>query len=123
MAANSKRTKFILFPLTAPATSQPSAEINSEKLKELLYRNRKSDYEGDYHPHLLEQYKLAIQGAERISDRRTHANNFFLSINSALIAFGAVATGYLSVFGAILWSLVIMVIGLVVALPSMAMSQ
>ncbi len=41
---------------------------------------------------VLVQYKLYVEMADRISSRRLSANSFFLSINTALIAF----TGYLS---------------------------
>ncbi|GAA7847885.1 hypothetical protein JP0246_15080 [Helicobacter pylori] len=35
---------------------------------------------------LLEQYKIAINSAEKISDRRTTANNFFIALNSVLFS-------------------------------------
>ena len=35
----------------------------------------------------MEQYKLYVEMADRISGRRQHANTFALSINTALIAF------------------------------------
>lgn len=38
---------------------------------------------------IFEQYKLYVEMADRISSRRDTANNFFLAINSALIASGA----------------------------------
>ena len=41
--------------------------------------------EGNYQNHLLEQYKLYVEMADRISARRQTANSFFLSVNTALI--------------------------------------
>ena len=38
-----------------------------------------------YQDHLLDQYKLFVEMADRISSRRQTANSFFLSINTALI--------------------------------------
>lgn len=38
-----------------------------------------------YQDHLLDQYKLYVEMADRISSRRQTANSFFLSINTALI--------------------------------------
>ncbi|MEJ8624453.1 hypothetical protein MMN35_07340 [Helicobacter pylori] len=35
---------------------------------------------------LLEQYKIAINSAEKISDRRATANNFFIALNSVLFS-------------------------------------
>jgi hypothetical protein len=45
-----------------------------------------SSYGADYNAHLLEQYKLYVQMADKISDRRQLANNFFLTLNTALVA-------------------------------------
>ena len=45
-----------------------------------------------YQAHLLEQYKLYVEMADRVSQRRQTANSYFLSINSALLAF----VGYIS---------------------------
>lgn len=43
---------------------------------------------------LLEQYKLCVEMADRISARRMTTNSFFLTINSALVAFvGYAETG------------------------------
>ena len=44
------------------------------------------DYGQDYKPHLLEQYKLYVEMADRISARRQRAHSFFLSVNTAIIA-------------------------------------
>jgi hypothetical protein len=41
---------------------------------------------------LVDQYKLYVEMADRISQRRTTANSYFLSVNSAILAF----VGYLT---------------------------
>lgn len=47
-----------------------------------------------WHSHLLEQYKLYVEMADRISQRRTTANSYFLTVNSAILAFvGYLTTG------------------------------
>jgi len=62
-------------------------------LDESLYRIPPDKYDGEYQNHLLEQYKLYVQMADKISERRQSANSFFLTVNTALIAFlGLVAT-------------------------------
>lgn len=43
-------------------------------------------YGDQYQNHLFEQYKMYVDMTDRISGRRQTANNFFLSINTALIA-------------------------------------
>ena len=45
-----------------------------------------------WHGHLLEQYKLYVEMADRISQRRTTANSYFLTVNSAILGF----VGYLT---------------------------
>lgn len=44
------------------------------------------EYGETYKSHLLEQYKLYVEMADRISSRRQSANSFFLSVNTAIIA-------------------------------------
>lgn len=40
-----------------------------------------------YLSHLLDQYKLYVEMADRISTRRQSANSYFLTVNSAILAF------------------------------------
>lgn len=44
------------------------------------------EYGSEYNAHLLEQYKLFVEMADRVSARRQSANSFFLSVNTAIIA-------------------------------------
>lgn len=46
-----------------------------------------------WYSHLIEQYKLYVEMADRISNRRATANSYFLSVNSAILAF----VGYLTI--------------------------
>ncbi len=43
------------------------------------------DYGPNYKNHILEQYKLYVEMADRISQRRVTTNTFFISINTFLI--------------------------------------
>ncbi len=54
-------------------------------MSELFAKNEK-DYGDDYKNHLFEQYKLYVESIEKTSDRRQHANNYFITINTALIS-------------------------------------
>lgn len=40
-----------------------------------------------YQDHLLDQYKLYVEMADRVSARRQTANSYFLSINTAILGF------------------------------------
>ncbi|MEX0910064.1 MAG: hypothetical protein WDZ75_02085 [Candidatus Paceibacterota bacterium] len=51
-----------------------------------LLNKTSGDYAENYHPHLFEQYKMYVESAEKISDRRQNANNFFLTLNTVLIS-------------------------------------
>lgn len=49
------------------------------------------DYGPTYREHILEQYKLYVEMADKVSDRRLTANTFFLTANTLLITiFGAI---------------------------------
>jgi hypothetical protein len=68
------------------------AEIPNERLWNAIPdRNSYPDNE-KWYSHLLDQYKLYVEMADRISQRRTTANSYFLSVNSAILAF----VGYLT---------------------------
>jgi hypothetical protein len=41
----------------------------------------------DCHRHLIEQYKIYIESIEHSSNRRQKTNDFFLTVNTALLAF------------------------------------
>jgi len=51
-----------------------------------LFVTTKDKYGPNYEAHLFEQYKLYIESAEKISDRRQNANNYFIALNTALLS-------------------------------------
>jgi hypothetical protein len=59
----------------------------AEVLEAALAKVAPEQYGADYRAHLLDQYKLYVEMADRISARRQTANAFFLSLNTALLAF------------------------------------
>ncbi|MDP2585649.1 MAG: hypothetical protein Q8P29_02095 [Candidatus Levybacteria bacterium] len=52
-----------------------------------LFAKNEKDYGNAYKEHLFEQYRLYVESVEKTSDRRQHANNYFITINTALISF------------------------------------
>ena len=44
------------------------------------------EYGTEYHVHILEMYKLYVEMADKISERRQTGNSFFLTLNSAIVA-------------------------------------
>jgi hypothetical protein len=64
-----------------------------DDLSDRLFLPDVSKYGDRYIEHLLEQYKLYVESADRISDRRQKTNEFFLGLNTALVALlGFIAT-------------------------------
>jgi len=57
-----------------------------EIIAEYLLGVAESEYGDKYHDHLLEQYKIYLQMLDKISDRRSMTNTFFLTVNTALIS-------------------------------------
>lgn len=55
--------------------------INNE-----LLRKSSKEYGDNYHAHYLEIYKLYVEMADKISERRQSANSFFLTVNTAIVA-------------------------------------
>jgi len=58
----------------------------SDEYKKVLFKNQEGYPSEQLRGHLLEQYKLYLEMADRISSRRQSANSFFLSLNTALVA-------------------------------------
>ena len=50
-----------------------------------LYGKEEKNYGDKYQQHLFEQYKLYINGTEKISDRREGANKYFITINTTIL--------------------------------------
>ena len=62
---------------------------DSTQIREKLFPAEVSDtYKdaGKYQDHLLEQYKIYYESAEKISSKRQTANSFFVTLNTAIIA-------------------------------------
>ena len=67
--------------------------MTPEEIQKMLFVSASDKYGDKYIEHLLEQYKIYIMATEKISDRRQKANEFFLALNTALVALlGFIAT-------------------------------
>lgn len=58
----------------------------AQKPPDNLFSISPQEYGEGYAEHLLEQYKLFVASVETVSERRLKANEFFLGLNSALLA-------------------------------------
>ncbi len=66
----------------------------AKQAEKMLWSVTESDYGADYKAHLLEQYQLFVQSAENVSQRRTAANNYLLTVNAFLVTFSGLALSY-----------------------------
>lgn len=64
-----------------------SSELFNEIQADTIYPSNEK-----WQAHLIEQYKMYVEMTDRISQRRATANTYFLSVNSAILAF----VGYLT---------------------------
>ena len=60
--------------------------MKQEDLEKMLFVSSSEKYGDKYIEHLIDQYKIYIGAAEKISDRRQKTNEFFLGLNTALVA-------------------------------------
>lgn len=67
--------------------------MEKQDIEKMLFISASDKYGDKYIEHLLDQYKIYINAAEKISDRRQKTNEFFLGLNTALVALlGFIAT-------------------------------
>jgi hypothetical protein len=68
-----------------PAVSAESLPARHESMRPLLLQVSAAEYGDGYRQHLFDQYKLAVEMADRVSARRMQANTFFLAVNTGLL--------------------------------------
>ena len=81
--------------------------------KRPLLRAGRDDYGEKYRDHLLEQYKLYVESADRVSERRASANNYLLTVNAFLITLYGLAGSF---GGNRAWQVVVPVAGVLVCI-------
>ena len=78
-----------------------------------LIRHTAESYGVTFRADLFEQYKLYVESAEKISERRVAANNYLLTVNAFLVTlYGLVAASRFNTF----WVILVPVAGFLVAL-------
>jgi hypothetical protein len=85
-----------------------------------LFSVTPNDYGTLYREHLLEQYKLYVDSADRISQRRSTTNSFLLTVNASLATLYGLTTP-LKPTGAAAWHLLIPFAGILVCLAWLAL--
>lgn len=74
------------------------------------------EYGENYHEHLLEQYKLYVEMADKVSERRQSANNYLLTVNSILVSLFGVLSGFGSSVEQHMWRYFLPLAGLLVSI-------
>ena len=64
-----------------------AVSLSEDNLQDSLFPVKEQDYGALYREHLLTLYTKYTETVDSVSDRRQNANNFFLSVNTALVAF------------------------------------
>lgn len=58
-----------------------------------LFRIVQSEYGPDYRDHLLKQYRLAVERADAVSERRATMNEFYLVLTSVILSVAGIGVG------------------------------
>jgi hypothetical protein len=58
-----------------------------------LFAVRAADYGPEYRTHLLKQYKLAVERADAVSERRATTNEFYLVLMSVILSVAGIGVG------------------------------
>jgi hypothetical protein len=80
------------FAKDIPQQSNVDIDIQLHKTQSEPQPITKQNYGEKFQDHLLEQYKLYVEMADRNSSRRNQINNFYISLLSSLLAFIALVT-------------------------------
>lgn len=88
-----------------------SAAVHSPPLN--IQGVQPAQYQGTYTSDLLEQYKLYVEMADRISQRRQTANTFFLSINTLLVTLSGFFVTHIEKGSEYLWLFFVGIAGII----------
>jgi hypothetical protein len=64
-----------------------------ESKRDPLFRVTPTEYGHDYREHLLKQYRLAVERADAVSERRATVNEFYLVLMSVLLSIAGIGIG------------------------------
>lgn len=78
-----------------------------------LIQHTKETYGDPFKAHLFEQYKLYVESADKISERRVSANNYLLTVNAFLVTLYGLLSASPYKGG---WAVLVPVAGVLVAL-------
>jgi hypothetical protein len=86
----------------------------------MLWRTPIEDYGPSYRDHVLEQYRLYVELADRISQRRAAANNYLLTVNAFLVTLYGLADAMAGLSWRAAWVYAVPVAGIAVCFSWLA---
>ena len=86
-------------------------KFSDENHSTYLFNVKTKDDDNEYNKKLFEQYKLYVELTDRISQRRSIANSFFITANAALLT---VASWFKDDFGCYMY--LVSAVGIILAL-------
>lgn len=87
-----------------------------------LRRVGAADYGNLHSEHLFEQYKLYVDSADRISQRRSSTNSFLLTVNASLVTLYGLTTP-LKPIGESAWHLLVPIAGILVCIAWLSLVE
>ena len=58
-----------------------------------LFHISQAEYRTDYREHLLKQYRVAVERADAVSERRATVNEFYLVLMSVILSIAGIGLG------------------------------
>ncbi len=81
-----------------------------------LFRTTPQTYGASYQGHLLEQYKLYVEMANHISERRTSANNYLITVNGFIVTLYGLAASIPALSQKATWQYVVPLAGVLICI-------
>jgi hypothetical protein len=94
------------------SASGPVTRISTEQ----FVGKSPEEYSEKYHEHLLEQYKLYVEMADKVSERRQYAKHYFLTLDLILISLFGILSAFESVAKQYMWQYLLPVAGFLVSI-------
>lgn len=69
------------------------SSADSRSPSDALFRIPESEYGSEYKDHLLKQYRLAVERADAVSERRATTNEFYLVLMSVILSVAGIGIG------------------------------
>lgn len=73
--------------------------MNKLEIDDILFTKTTDSFDAEDKKQLLDQYKLFVEMADKVSERRQQANNFYLTVNTLILTTLSAFIGLIQEFG------------------------